>query len=107
MVKCKYCKSLEWREDTEGKRYPWCPNAIESPNIEQKIECVIFKRMTNADKIRSMSDVDLANLICNIHTVDIDEYEYEISIRGKRFKKWSDVLEWLKKEEEGVRETLL
>lgn len=56
------------------------------------------KSLTNADRIRSMTDEQLADLITNIHTEWIDEYEYIYFIGRKQLEEYTDILEWLKSE---------
>ena len=77
MAKCKKCQNiynLSNKDDViVGK---WCPKINDSPNIERERECKHFKAMSNADKIRSMTDEELAEFIngfsticelCNLH----------------------------------------
>ena len=57
MSKCKNCVNL---------RYNWCDKVTDSPDEDMERECVHFRQMTNADKIRSLRDDELAK-----HLVDI------------------------------------
>ena len=66
MAKCKNCTNLYNLSDENdvivGK---WCPKINNSPDVETERECVHYKRMTQADRIRSMSDEELAmNMMC-------------------------------------------
>lgn len=66
MAKCNNCTNLYNLSDENdvivGK---WCPKINDSPDIEAERECRNYKRMTNADRIRAMSDEDLAiNMMC-------------------------------------------
>lgn len=66
MKKCKNCNNLYNLSDENdvivGK---WCPKINDSPYIDMERECEHFKRMTQADRIRSMSDEELAmNMMC-------------------------------------------
>ena len=54
MSKCKNCVNL---------RYNWCEKVSDSPYENMERECVHFRHMTNADRIRAMSDEELAVLI--------------------------------------------
>ena len=54
MSKCKNCANL---------RYNWCENVSDSPDENMERECVHFRQMANADRIRSMSDEELAELL--------------------------------------------
>lgn len=51
MSKCKNCVNL---------RYNWCEKVSDSPDENMERECVHFRQMTNADRIRSMTDEELA-----------------------------------------------
>lgn len=53
-VKCRNCFFY---------RNEWCEKIVDSPDPEEVRDCAYFREMTNADKIRSMSDEDLAVLI--------------------------------------------
>ena len=61
MKKCKNCNNLYNLSDKNdvvvGKR---CPKINDSPDIDMERECEHFKRMTQADRIRSFSDEELA-----------------------------------------------
>ena len=57
MSKCKNCVNLHnnWREKVS-----------DSPCENMERECVHFRHMTNADRIRAMSDEELATFISEI-----------------------------------------
>ena len=55
MSKCKNCVNL---------RYNWCEKVSDSPDENMERECVHFRHTTNADRIRAMSDEELAKLLC-------------------------------------------
>lgn len=64
MVKCKNCTNLYNLSDENdvivGK---WCPKISDSPDVEAERECGHYKRMTRADRIRAMSDEELAEFL--------------------------------------------
>lgn len=64
MAKCKNCTNLYNLSDENdvatGKR---CPKINDSPDIDMERECEHFKRMTQANRIRSMTDEELAEFI--------------------------------------------
>ena len=63
MVKCKNCKHLRTMYEIgkgKEKEYKWCPVISDSPDIECKRNCNYYECMTNADRIRSMTDEELA-----------------------------------------------
>lgn len=86
MAKCKNCKYFYKRPDitiftcAEGK--PHEDNMV--------IDCENYAPMTRADKIRSMTDEELAKFIVNLENLFGEEYEGEQSC-----------LSWLQKESEG------
>ena len=53
MSKCKNCVNL---------RNNWCEKVSDSPDENMERECVHFRHMTNADRIRAMTDEELVNL---------------------------------------------
>ena len=53
-IKCRNCFFY---------RNEWCKKIVDSPDPEEARDCAYFREMTNADKIRSMSDEELAVLI--------------------------------------------
>ena len=85
MAKCKNCKYFYKRPDitmftcAEGK--PHEDNTV--------IDCENYAPMTRADKIRSMTDEELAKFIVNLENHFGEEYEGEQSC-----------LAWLQKESE-------
>ena len=86
MAKCKNCKHFYKRPDitmftcAEGK--PHEDNTV--------IDCDNYAPMTNADRIRNMTDEELAEFIVNLENHFGEEYEGEQSC-----------LAWLQKESEG------
>lgn len=90
MVKCKNCKHLGYISDgyQVGKRV-WCEKMADSPDLEIERECDYYVPMTTADRIRSMTDEELARFIVNLQNHFGEEYEGEQSC-----------LSWLQKESE-------
>lgn len=64
MAKCKNCKNLYNLSDEDdviiGK---WCPKINDSPHLDIERDCEHYAPMTNADRIRSMTDEELAMAI--------------------------------------------
>ena len=75
-VVCKKCKNLV---------NDWCEKVIDSPDQDMKRDCQYFCEKTNADKIRAMSDEELAKLLC---------------CTGWRMIEQKECLEWLKQSAE-------
>ena len=78
-MKCKNCIHFD--------RQGWCEKAIDSPEPNREKGCYYFQQMTNADRIRQMSDEELADEVLRwfnwLNAVEWDD---------------SRILEWLKKE---------
>ena len=54
-IKCRSCFFY---------RNEWCEKIVDSPDPEEVRDCNYFREMTNADRIRAMSDEELAKLLC-------------------------------------------
>ena len=54
-IKCRNCFFY---------RNEWCEKIVDSPDPEKARGCNYFREMTNADRIRAMSDKELAKLLC-------------------------------------------
>lgn len=101
-MKCKCCQNIYnlSNEDDEivGK---WCPKINDSPDIECDRECDHYKPMTNADRIRNMSDEELAyflveevNAVFDCCECDEPESEYGSCISDCK----NPMLKWLQAE---------
>lgn len=63
-MKCKNCNNLYNMTDITGEKIGnWCPKINDSPDIEIERECEYYDTMTNADRIRNMTDEELAEHI--------------------------------------------
>ena len=56
-VQCKKC--LHYRNQ-------WCEQKLDSPDPDLVRDCQYYRGMTNADRIRAMSDVELVGGMINI-----------------------------------------
>ena len=63
-IKCKSCNNLQ-----NG----WCETVIDSPDTDMVRDCQYFWQMTNADRIRAMSDEELAEYI---HAVSLGWHDW-------------------------------
>ena len=68
-MKCRNCKSLvPYESDTSvhlGAERDWCFAVMDSPDPDLERDCKYYRAMTNADRIRSMTDEELADfMIC-------------------------------------------
>ena len=55
-MKCRNCVNLEC---------DWCDMKADSPDPDMERECHWFAQKTNADRIRSMTDKELAEILHN------------------------------------------
>lgn len=76
-VVCKKCNNLV---------NCWCEKVIDSPDQDMQRDCQYFCEKTNADRIRAMSDEELAKLLC---------------CTGWRMIEQKECLEWLQQPAEG------
>ena len=56
------------------------------------------KPMTNGDKIRAMSDEELARILWNIHAISAPGYIMQMEPPYSPYAKKPEILDWLKKE---------
>lgn len=91
MAKCKNCKNLIKRYDHEPPFvcFAWCPKINDCPIDNFEMNCRDYEPKTNADRIRNMTDEELAEFIVNLENHFGEEYEGEQSC-----------LAWLQKESE-------
>lgn len=89
MAKCKNCKHLSNMQNYKKESYKWCSLIDDCPQEDIERNCDFYVPMTNADRIRSMTDKELAEFIINFDNHFGKEYEGEQSC-----------LSWLQKESE-------
>lgn len=89
MAKCNNCKNLETK-DNGFDAYSWCEKINDCPHEDIERDCEHYAPMTNADRIRSMTDEELAEWF-NTVTKDV--------LSGSTWNKkgW---LKWLRAESE-------
>ena len=56
-IKCRNCFFY---------RNEWCEKIVDSPDPEEARDCNYFRDMTNADRIRAMSDEELAEFLYQV-----------------------------------------
>lgn len=61
---CFGLRIMEHIADFQEKKYPWCFTKNDCPDIEIERDCDKYECMTNADKIRNMTDEELAEFLC-------------------------------------------
>lgn len=80
-VQCKKCANL---------RNDWCKLVVDSPDPDMVRDCQYYRGKTNADKIRQMTDEELASFMEALSPHN----KWSIFLDGKRW------LDWLKQEVE-------
>ena len=56
-IKCRNCFFY---------RNEWCEKIVDSPDPEEVRDCNYFREMTNADRIRAMTDEELAEFLIGL-----------------------------------------
>ena len=107
MAKCKNCKHLGYLFDGDevGERV-WCSNIADSPVLDMERGCEYYVPQTNADRIRSMTDEELAEWITNM--CDLERhgepyksiYNLDTDNEEEIHDSYGDLLSWLKAERE-------
>ena len=84
-VVCKKCNNLV---------NDWCEKVIDSPNPDMQRDCPNFREKTNADRIRSMNDEELALWICGVYDIEEENGKF---INGIIIPGYAphDIEEWL------------
>ena len=83
-IKCRSCFFY---------RNEWCEKIVDSPDPEKARDCNYFREMTNADRIRAMSDEELNELFHEIYNAGAEDavaYEW-----GQRTNSFEWTTEWL------------
>ena len=96
MAMCEKCKSNNLIETENGH---YCCNCG-----WDSVKKDYIKRMTNADRIRSMTDEELAELFYSTDH-NVDEWNCIVKLGNVRLQdNKADILAWLQSEVEGVTE---
>lgn len=84
-VVCKKCNNL-----VNG----WCEKVIDSPDPDMQRDCQYFWEKTNADRLRAMSDEELALWICGVYDIEEENGKF---INGIIIPGYAphDIEEWL------------
>ena len=101
MAKCKNCTNLynmsNENDEIVGK---WCPKTNDSPDVESERECRHYKCMTQADRIRSMSDEELAEFIEQVSTDSMETISFGTKEYEEIWEHKETALQWLQSEVE-------
>ena len=84
-VVCKKCNNLV---------NDWCEKVIDSPDPDMQRDCQYFSEKTNADRIRNMTDEELALWICGVYDIEEENGKF---INGIIIPGYAphDIEEWL------------
>lgn len=109
MAKCKNCTRLYKEHDEESEMFGevWCDKICGSPDVEAERDCIHHHELSNAERIRRMSDEELEKFIrsvqcCSHYGTDCG-YPFCHSMNGDLCNGIRDntdtiLLEWLRKE---------
>lgn len=105
MAKCKNCKYLDTvQNDLRSEPFKWCVCTDDSPVLDMERDCDYYAPMTNADRIRSFSDEELAYFIFNLENNLCEEFaEFIVNIKNhfcEEYEGEQSCLAWLQKESE-------
>ena len=91
-VVCKKCNNLV---------NDWCKKVIDSPDQDMQRDCQYFCEKTNADRIRAMTDEELALWICGVYDIEEENGKF---INGIIIPGYTphDIEEWLQQPAEEV-----
>lgn len=100
MAKCKNCKNF-FRSFEDVKPFYWCEKIEDSPYGEMERECSYYKPKTNAERIRSMTDKELAKYLPMVSEFICQPTEECIkTYRGECEKTEECAMKWLRAESE-------
>lgn len=68
-MKCINCKNNTLIEQ-DGEQFSWCNKKNDNLDIHEDRDCRYFESSTNADRIRAMSDEELAGWLCRLMTAE-------------------------------------
>lgn len=98
MAKCKNCKHLCTIHDYKKEFFKWCSLIDDCPHEDIERDCEHYSPMTNADRIRSMTDEELADFLVTVETYD--EGSAKTIEGGVAMCSVTEVEQWLKAESE-------
>lgn len=97
MARCNNCKNLETK-DNGFDAYSWCEKINDCPHEDIERDCENYEPMINADRIRSMTDEELAMaLLCVLRNLLKSDKVCDFNHDCK-----DCTLSWLQKESEGA-----
>lgn len=91
-MKCRNCKNLGKLVDENGEPYDWCEKVCDNTDIHAERNCKHYVVASNADRIRAMSDDEMAAKIVSFRC----PLEWCFPEGGENCKRcW---LDWLRQE---------
>lgn len=101
MARCNNCKNLETK-DNGFDAYSWCEKINDCPHEDIERDCEHYAPMTNADRIRSMTDEELAEMLSVVSQHCVVYLSDHIDCRHSRCESSckSNIKKWLQKESE-------
>ena len=101
MARCNNCKNLETK-DNGFDAYSWCEKINDCPHEDIERDCEHYAPMTNADRIRSMTDKELAEMLSVVSQHCVVYLSDHIDCRHSRCESSckSNIKKWLQKESE-------
>lgn len=95
MAKCKNCKHLHTMYDRRDESFKWCAYINDNPHEDIERDCEHYSPMTNADRIRSMTDEELAGFLKEVK----EDYQWA-NPDYPDCEDYGEWLEWLQSEVE-------
>lgn len=89
MAKCKNCRNYY-------RSAEWCNAIGDSPDKDKQRDCIGYLAMTNADRIRSMSDEELGELLKRVKA----DYQW-MNPEYPSEEDYGEWINWLQQEVEG------
>lgn len=62
-MKCRNCKHNGFRVDEDGTQFSWCDARNDNLDIDAERECAAFAQASNAERVRAMTDTELAEFM--------------------------------------------
>jgi len=100
MAKCKNCKYLHTMYDRRDESFKWCAQTNDCPHEDIERCCKYYRPMTNADRIRSMTDQELAIHMGCPNDTGLAEIECD---KSDSCNCYECLLDWLWAERRGIR----
>ena len=101
MAKCKNCTNLyNLSGENDVIVGKWCPKISDSPDVEAERKCGYYKCMTQADRIRSFSDEELAEFIEQVSTDSMETISFGTKEYEEIWEHKETALQWLQSEVE-------